>query len=52
MSNGAEKELEAIRAIMDTLTPFTPRARQRILGYVKHFMRSPSAEKTMTREDK
>lgn len=37
----AEEELETIRKIMELLGPFSPRARQRILGYVKHFLKTP-----------
>lgn len=42
MTQAAEKELDTIRQIMELLEPFPPRARTRILGYVKHFLRSPS----------
>ena len=36
-----ESELEAIRKIMELLAPFPPRGRQRILGFVKHFLKTP-----------
>lgn len=42
----AEKELETIRKIMDLLAPFQPRSRQRILGYVKHFLKSPQEQRS------
>jgi hypothetical protein len=42
----AEDGLETIRKIMELLGSFSPRVRQRILGYIRHFTRtSKSAEK-------
>jgi hypothetical protein len=35
-----DKELEAIRQVMELLAPFPPQARKRILGYVTHFLKA------------
>jgi hypothetical protein len=46
MNPNAEKELDAMKRIIELLQPFAPPARHRILGWVKHFMKSPAAGPT------
>lgn len=52
MINQAEKELEAIKAVMDILSPFQPPARKRIMGYVSHYLKSPVRAETPPSEDR
>jgi hypothetical protein len=40
MTPNAESEIETIRAILKLLEPYPRSARARVLGYVKHFLRT------------